>query len=311
MDERDGAVIEARRLTRYFGGKCAVRELTFSVPRGCIFALLGRNGSGKTTMIRMLLGLLDPTRGSAKVLGHDSRRLPPPARGRIGYLPEGHPVFGWMRVREAGDFQASFHERWSGRVFSAVLDHFGIRPESRARALSRGQRAGLCLALTLAGQPDLLVLDDPALGLDPVARQSLLEAMVHFTRHENRTIFFSSHLLADVERVADRVAVLGDGLLRAHCPLDAFRDRVKQVVLHHRGSPPAVPPIPGLLASRRSEGQLVLTIANMDRETDRVLRSLGVERVEEVEIGLEEAFLGYLGDRGERSFFLTGTGDER
>lgn len=303
-------VIETQGLTCYFGRQAAVRDLSFTVPRGCVFGFLGRNGSGKTTTIRMLLGLLEPTRGTATVLGLDSRNLDSRARGRIGYMPEGHPVYGWMRVLEAGAFEAGFHENWNQKIFDAVIDHFSIASRSRARTLSRGQRAGLCLALTLAKQPDLLILDDPALGLDPVARHSLLEAMVYYTRREGRTIFFSSHLLSDVERVADRIAILDRGVLRTCCSLEKFHKSVRQVVLHHGGTAPVIPPIPGLLSTVRHESQVILTITNYNGETENLLRSLGVERVEEVEIGLEEAFIEYLGKRGERSFFLSGTGGE-
>lgn len=309
MSDSDTA-IEARGLTCYFGTTSAVRDLDLSVPRGCVFALLGRNGSGKTTAIRAFLGLLEPTRGSSRILGHDSRALPPRLRERIGYLPEGHPVHGWMRVSEAAAFQASFQPKWSQRLFDAVVDHFSIAAASRSRNLSRGQRAGLCLALTLASRPELLVLDDPSLGLDPVARHSLLEAMVQFTRREGRTILLASHLLSDVERVADRIAVLDRGALKASCPLDTFRERVRRVVLHPRSDSLELPTIPGLLSSRRSPGEIVLTVANFNGETERALKSLDVERIEYLEIGLEDAFIGYLGERGEKSFFLDSVDEE-
>ena len=133
-------VIETRGLTRYFGAKCAVDALNISVPRGCVFGFLGRNGSGKTTTIRMLLGLLEPTRGSCSVLGYDSADLPPQVRARIGYLAEGHHVYGWMRVRECGAFQARFFEHWNDELFRAVTDYFRLDPRARAGSLSRGER---------------------------------------------------------------------------------------------------------------------------------------------------------------------------
>jgi ABC-2 type transport system ATP-binding protein len=304
------AVIETHDLTRYFGSTCALRGGSLSVPRGSVLALLGRNGSGKTTAIRMLLGLLEPTRGSASVLGHDSRRLPPAVRGRIGYLHESHPAYGWMTAAEAARFQRGCHERWSQQVFDDVLDYFGIPQKQRTRGLSRGQRAGLCLALTLAIQPELLVLDDPALGLDPVARQALLEAMVSFTRRDGRTILFSSHALADVERVADRIAVLDRGVLRAHCPVELFRERVRQVAVHGLGSAAVTPHVPGVLSSVRRDGHLLLTIANYSAATEGLLGGAGASRVEPVEIGLEDAFTGFLGDRRERRSFLSSIGGE-
>src|SRR5262249_18894212 len=191
--------IQTHHLTRYFGSKRVVYDLNLSVPRGSIFGFLGRNGSGKTTSLRMILGLLAPTWGSSTILGCDSQKLTPEIRARIGYLAEGHPVFGWMRVKDAREFQARFYPRWNQKLFDSVLEFFRVDPKTRARNLSRGERAGLCLAMALAPEPDLLVLDEPAIGLDPVARRSLLESMVYATRTSERTIIFSSHLLADIE----------------------------------------------------------------------------------------------------------------
>ncbi len=302
-------VIRTTNLTRYFGRKRAVYSLDIAVPRGCVFGFLGRNGSGKTTTIRMLLGLLEPTRGSARVLGHDSATLSPDVRARIRYLAEGHHVYGWMRVEECGKFQSRFFSNWNDDLFHAICEYFCLDPKARAKNLSRGERAGLCLALTLAPEPELLVLDDPALGLDPVARRALLESMIYVTRQKDRTIFFSSHLLSDVERVADRIAILDRGQLRVCCSLETFRSRLRHVVLHFAGRPPELPEIPGLLHAVRAEGEMALTIVNYDGQTEEILARLGAERIEPVEISLEDGFISYLGERGERSFFLHGPED--
>ena len=303
-------VFETRGLTRYFGKKCALRDLSLSLSRGCVLGFLGRNGSGKTTAIRMLLGFLPPTRGSATLLGHDCRDLPPEVRARVGHMAEGHPVYGWMTPAETGAFQAKQHPGWDPGVFNNVLEHFRIAGRTRARTLSRGQRAGLCLAMTLAQRPEVLVLDDPALGLDAVARRALLQAMVHFTKEEGRAILFSSHMLADVERVADRIAILDQGVLKANCPVDAFRDRMRQVVVQFRDAPANIPEVAGLLSSVRRGNELVMTIANYGPETEQSLERCGALRFETVEMGLEDAFLGYLGNRGEQSFLLSGIGGE-
>ena len=150
-------VIETRGLTRYFGSKCAVNELDLRVPRGSVFAFLGRNGSGTTTTIRMLLGLLDATRGEARVLGEDSRRLSPRVIARIGYIAESHPVYRWMRVSEAAAFASRFGGPWNQKVFDAVISHFRVDGRTKASELSRGERAGLSLALALAPRSELSV----------------------------------------------------------------------------------------------------------------------------------------------------------
>ncbi len=258
---------------------------------------------GKTTTIRILLGIEEPTRGSTRVFGEDSSRLSPATRARIGYLPEGHHVYGWMTVRECGRFQASFFPNWNQDVFEAVITHFRLEPKMKAGHLSRGQRAGVCLALTLAPEPELLVLDDPALGLDPVARRGLLQSMLYVTRQPHRTILFSSHLLSDVERVADRIVVLDGGTLRADCTVEMFRERLRHYVLTFRDTPPAPPPLPGLLESFRTDRELLITLANVTPEVEARIAELRPESIEQVEMTLEDAFVSYVGERGEKTFF--------
>jgi ABC-2 type transport system ATP-binding protein len=299
-------VIEIDHLTKYYGSREIISDLSLRVPRGCIYGFLGRNGMGKTTTIRIFLGLEDPTRGAARVLGLDSRRLPPESRARIGYLPEGHHVYGWMTVKECGQFQASYYPAWNQDIFETVLSHFRLAPKMQAGHLSRGQRAGLCLALTLAPEPELLVLDDPALGLDPVARRSLLQSMLYVTRKADRTIFFSSHLLSDVERVADRIAVLDGKVLRADCTVEAFRRQIRHFVLKFRDQPPPTPDFPGLLESFRTDRELALTLVNVTAETENRLTALEPISIEPVDLTLEDAFISYVGERGEKTFFTNG-----
>ncbi|MGB7161053.1 MAG: ABC transporter ATP-binding protein [Tepidisphaeraceae bacterium] len=288
--------IRTEHLTRYFGRKRVVYDLNLCVPRGSIFGFLGRNGSGKTTTLRMLLGLLEPTRGSATVLGCDSRRLTPAVRARIGYLAEEHPVHGWMRVGQAGKYQAQFYPKWNQDLFRAILDHFRVDPANRAKDLSRGERAGLCLALALAPEPDLLLLDDPAIGLDPVARRSLLESLVYATRKADRTILFSSHLLSDIERMADHIAVLDYSVLRAQCSVETFHSCVEQFVLRFAGKAPPPPTgLRGLLNSAVQGDRMRLTIANVTEDTRAAMARLGALGMDEVPLSLEDAFVSYLG----------------
>lgn len=301
----DQPVIRTRGLTRYFGNKPAVYELDLQVPPGSVFAFLGRNGSGKTTTIRMMLGLLQPTRGEGSILGCDIRSIPPETRARIGYLTEEHQLYRWMTVRECGEFQSAFYPRWNGKIFRGVIGHFSLKDKAHVKELSRGERAGLCLALTLAPDPELLILDDPTLGLDPVARRSLIESMIYLTRREDRTIFFSSHQLSDVERVADYIAVLDRSVLRASCSLDTFRNSVQEVRLRFSGPPPVLPEIPGLLQAFRSEDELRLICVHYNGATEQRLRALAPASIESATISLEDALISYLGERGEKSFILS------
>lgn len=300
-------VITTHDLTRYFGRQCAVDRLTMRVPLGAITAFLGRNGSGKTTTIRMLLGLLEPTRGSATILGYDAQRLPPQARARIGYLAENHPLYAWMSVQQACDFQSAFYSHWNQKLFDAVIEHFSLRRDAKAGALSRGQRAGLALALTMAPEPELLVLDDPTLGLDPVARRAFLESMLYTIRAPGRSILLSSHILVDVERVADHVIILDRARLRADCPIDDFRRRVVQYTLTFSSSPPSLPEIPGLLDILQTDRTLRITIANPNSQTRAQLETLTPLTIDEHPVSLEDAVTSYMSEHRHRGFMMETT----
>lgn len=304
VSSNDEFVIRTHGLTKFYGAKAAVDQIELAVPRGSVFAFLGRNGSGKTTTIRMLLGFEEPTRGSSEVLGCDSRKLTPQLRNRIGYLTESHFLYGWMTVNECERFQSGTFGTWNREIFDAVIRHFGIDRKSRVKQLSRGERAGVGLALTLAPEPELLILDDPALGLDPVARRALLEAMLYVTRDEQRTILFSSHLIGDVERVADQVAILDRGVLRVQCPADEFRRRIGCWVLRFEDSTPELPGIPGLLGVTRFPHEIRVTVAGELDQADGVLRSLPNVQVERQEVAMEDAVVNYMDDRGRRRTLL-------
>jgi ABC-2 type transport system ATP-binding protein len=290
------AVIEMKGLTRWFGGRRACADLSLRVPRGSVFAFVGRNGAGKSTAISMLLGLLAPTRGHATLLGHDSRDLPASVRERVGYLAEGHPAYPHLTVADHARLQARHYRRWAPATFERTCADFQIAPAARVGTLSRGQRAGMCLGLTLATDPELLILDDPALGLDPVARRALLEAVVQFTRKKDRTVFFSSHLLSDVERVADYIAVLDAGVLRACCSVETFLRHVRQFALHFEGAPPPLPSFPGLLSTVTVDGEVRLTVVSPDDTIPSQLRSLA-SSVEELPLSFEDSLLAYIGRR--------------
>jgi ABC-2 type transport system ATP-binding protein len=295
-------VITTTGLTKYFGNKCVLDEVTFAVPQGSVTAFLGRNGSGKTTTLRILLGLLAPTRGRSTVFGHDSQNIPPAVRGSIGYLAENHPVINWMTVQQMGRFQGSFFGRWNQKVFDAVVEHFALDRKAKAGSLSRGQRAGLALALTLAPEPELLILDDPALGLDPVARRALLESLLFITRNPNRTVLLSSHLLDDIERVADYLLILDRSVLRASCTVEEFRNRIAHYQMTFQGPPPALPPIRGLLDSLRVAHTLRLTVANPPEDLERQLAALHPLEMAKQPVNFAEAVTAYMSEQRQRGF---------
>ncbi len=285
--------IEFCGLTHYYGDHCAIHELNLRVPRGSIFALLGRNGAGKSTALRCLLGLQEPTRGTTRVLGHDSHAMPPSLRNRIGFVSENHGLVGWMRVRHLIRFQAASFASFDANACREQVARLGISEKHRVSKLSRGQRAQLALALVIAQQPEVVVLDDPALGLDAVIRREFLETMIELIQEEGRTLLFTSHLLGDVERVCDHVAILDQGVLRVDAPLDVVKQRVTRVRAQFSDTPPDVPDPPGLVHAREFRNELSFTMLDGNGALEDQLRELGAREVQREPLSLEEIFVDY------------------
>lgn len=297
-------VIRTRKLTRCFGSRIVVDRLDFAVPRGSVVGLLGLNGAGKTTTIRMLLGLLAPTRGSCEVLGRDSRELTPADRARIGHTVEGHFLYPWMRVNDCERFGRETHAHWNRDLFHQSVSRFGIDPASRVAWLSRGQRAGVSIASTLAANPELLILDDPALGLDPVSRRALNETLIEFCSTGDRTVLLSTHLLDDVERIADRVALMVDGHMLVDSNLDDFRRRVRAWIVDVPTDQDWLRKIPRLIHSRSLGSRWHVTIADPDDNTEAAIRAATHTDIEPVEVSFEDIVLSYLSrTRRDQSFF--------
>lgn len=281
-------VIQTRNLTRRFAGRPALDDLTLDVAAGGVHALVGRNGAGKSTLFRLLLGFLAPSAGSSRVLGHDSFALPPVVRGRVGCVDESHPLPAWMRVGELEAMQRRLHPGWSDATFREIASLFQLPGEKRVGQLSRGERAGLSLALAVAPGPELLLLDEPTLGLDVVASRAFLEALLFAGQRELGTIFYSSHQMAEVERLADRVLVLDRGALVADASPDELRARVSGwLVEEWPGAQPAQT-IPELLDARLLDGTWELLVLDGDDVPAR-LAAQGARGVSAMPVGFARA----------------------
>jgi ABC-2 type transport system ATP-binding protein len=285
--------ISTSGLTKYYGQRCVVNSLDLAVPTGSVYGLLGRNGSGKSTTLKMLLGFVKPDRGSASLLGDDAADLSPATRGKIAYIAEGHPFFRWMTVGEAVRFTRSFYSHWNGDLLDQILDHFALPRRAKIRRLSNGQRAQVSLALAVAPDPELLILDDPTLGLDTVVRRDFLESLIQIIQREGRTILISSHILADVERVADRIGILVDGVLRVDCPTDYFKSSLRKVVLEFAVEPPEFPACDGLVSTWRVGNRLEVVLVGYGTRHEQLIESLEPASVDVLELNLEDAFIEY------------------
>lgn len=282
-------------LTRWFGARCVLDSLSLAVPRGSVFALLGRNGAGKTTALRCLLGLLEPTRGTARLLGHDVRELPPALRARVAYVAEDHRMFPSMRLGALVDLQAASFPAFDAAACRARLAKLGLSERARPKELSRGQRAQASLALSLAARPEVVVLDDPALGLDAVVRREFLESVIELIQEEGRTVLLTSHILGDVERVADHVAILDRGVLRVAAPLDEMRRRIVRVRAFFPGDAPEPPAHPAVVRAVRRRNELALTVADAAADVAERCRAMGATLVEDEPLGLEDVFVDLTG----------------
>ena len=218
------SVIHVSELTRRFGGKTALDAVSLSLPRGAVYGLVGANGAGKTTLIKHILGLLKAENGSVRVFGIDPVADPVAILSRIGYLSEENDIPGWMRVDELIRYSRAFYPAWDDVYAEELRQTFALDPAAKIKSLSKGQKARAGLLIALAYRPDLLVLDEPSSGLDPIVRRDILGAIMRTIADDGRTVVFSSHLLDEVELVADHVTMISRGTIVLSAPLVAIKE---------------------------------------------------------------------------------------
>ncbi len=288
--------IELQAVGKSFRSTDVLRGVTMRVERGKTFAFLGRNAAGKTTTIRLLLGLLKRDDGSIRVLGIDPQREPLELRRRIGYLAEDQTMYGWMRVEEIVRFVAPFYPTWDHDLALRYLRDFELPLRTRIKHLSKGQNVRLGLVLALAHRPELVILDDPALGLDPIMRKQFNRDLITHLQGEGRTVFYSSHLLYEVEPVADEVAILDHGRVVRQAETEVLRRDVKQLILD-RESLTGVRQDLSILDERSDENQIVVTV----ERAESAIALLGREGIafRVVDLNLDEIFEAYVAGRRE------------
>jgi len=284
-------IVDIRRVTRQFGNKTALDSISLTVPRGGVFGLIGGNGAGKTTLIKHVLGMLKAQSGTVRVFGLDPVQNPVGTLGRIGYLSEDRDLPNWMRVGELMRYTQAFFPNWDEAYAEELRQAFDLDSNAKVKNLSRGQRARAGLLVALAHRPELLVLDEPSSGLDPVVRRDILGAIIRTIADEGRTVFFSSHLLDEVERVADRVAIIHQGRIMLTAPMDEIKDTHRRVTLRF-GQPVDRPP--SLVGTLSYEGQGVEWTYICSGESDQLRRAaeaLGATVVGDAALTLDEIFV--------------------
>ncbi len=283
--------IETTRLCRDFGARRVIDQISLQVPRGSVFGLLGINGSGKTTTIQMLMGHLRPTEGDVRILGRGYPRDLMEIRKRVGYVSENRYLYDWMTVEETVEFAAAFHETWDAAKVNALLKRFELSTAMKVKHLSRGNRARLCLVVALGFNPELIILDEPTSGLDPIIRRDFIENIVAEIEHEGRTVLFSTHLVDEVERVADTVAILHEGQMKVCAPVDTLKNSIKRVRFTTNGRAFDPTPISGLIKSETVGSEQFLTLRDFSSDTLEMLRNAGASDPQVVPLSLEDVFV--------------------
>jgi ABC-2 type transport system ATP-binding protein len=284
--------IVARNLSKSFGARDVVRDLSFAVEPGDVVGLLGKNGAGKTTLLELMLVFTPASSGEVELFGHPSYRLPATAKARIGFVPQQDELINQLTVRDQLRLVASFYTSWDEELISHLCTHWGIDLAARIKSLSVGERQKLSIVLALGSKPDLLILDEPVASLDPVARRRFLEQLVDVSADGNRTVVFSSHIVSDIERLANRIWILKDGQLDWQGDLESLKESIVRI---HLRSPVSLPPslsIPSALSVCRI-GSTYATAVVRDW-TQAIQRDVAEQVGSDVEVeplGLEDIFL--------------------
>ncbi len=324
--DANGPAIETFGLLKQFGQVVAVKGLSLAIPRGCTFGLLGPNGAGKSTTIKMLMGMLSITCGQARVLGVDVTADPVQVKRRVGYVPEAHHIYRWMRVREVVGFCKSCFPTWNDDTCREMIELFGLDPERKVKHLSKGMLVKLSLLVAVSHEPELLLLDEPLSGLDPIAREDFLDGVLRTICDRGQTVLISSHMLDDVRRLADTVGILNEGRLIVQGNLDEMLTTTKRICATLRdgfqpkwmdkmgtGSEPTsvdrlknasgevpVPILSGVVWQRIEGREWTITVRDFSPEKVQQVEALdGVEHVGVVDLGLEDLFKDFI--RGQRA----------
>jgi ABC-2 type transport system ATP-binding protein len=288
-----GPVIETCDLTKRFGKIEAVSGLNLRVGAGCITGFLGRNGAGKSSTIKMLLGISRASSGSGTVLGHriDNSRENCESRKHVAYVAEDKQTYTYMTVAQMIAFTRSFYDDWDLDRERRLLRQFELPPQQKVKALSKGMRTKLALLLALSRHSRLLILDEPSEGLDPVSIEELLQALVEAAA-DGTSVFFSSHQIAEVERVADQVCIIDRGKLVADTSLDRIRQEYRRIIFGFPAEPPPLDFSGESIGTVRTDGRQVTVMATCNAEAivERVHR-LGAASVETTPVSLRELFL--------------------
>lgn len=278
-------------VTKSFGDKQVLDGATLKLPPGTVTGLLGTNGAGKTTLLKCALGLLRIQSGECRIFGESSWDLSAETKARIGYVPQIPALWPWIKVGQLIEYTASFYARWDTDKILDLQKRWELKDKDAVGTLSTGQMQRLAILLALGHSPELLILDEPAASLDPLARRQFLELIIDMAEPGGRTVLFSTHIVSDLERVADSVAVLRNGKVAFHGLVDELKERVRRVHVTAPASLPASLDLPGTLHEDIRGREATLSLFGASEESLSAIRSKFSAEVAVQELNLEEIFL--------------------
>lgn len=285
-------ILEAQNLTRRYWRHHAVSDLTFEIARGSLCAFLGRNGAGKTTTIKMLAGLVKPSAGSSALRGQNSQSLNARDWQHIGYVSENQKLYEWMRVGELIAFTRALYPRWDIQFEKDLTRKFSLPLDRKIKTCSLGEQRKLALLLSLAYRPELLILDEPFSGLDVLVKDEFLAGLLELTQQNEWTVFFSTHDIAEVERMADRILILEKGRLELSESLENLQQRFRRIQIYQPLPPEIAPELPAMLDLQKGEsGYCTFTHTRWDSATEARWRERLGSAIEIKPMSLEALFL--------------------
>lgn len=285
--------IRMDKLNQRFGLTRALNNVSGEVGGGEIVGLIGRNGAGKSTLLEVLAGLIVPDQGASQLMGHDSRRLPDSVREQLGFVFQDDELFGWMKVADHIDVVGAHYRNWDRQRALDLAERWSIPLYQRVSSLSRGQRQKLAILLAIVHQPTVLLLDEPASALDPVSRRAFLAELVELACDGQRTMVLSSHLLGDIERLADRIWLMREGELIIDESLDELKDSVLRLAFQGMAAG-TIPALSALISQKEDEWGTVVVARHPGAETLTELEGRFGPRLRVSTLKLEEIALEVL-----------------
>jgi ABC-2 type transport system ATP-binding protein len=292
-----GYAIECINLTHYYGKKLVYENLNFHVREGSILGLLGKNGSGKTTTINILNGFLQPRSGQCLIYGEDSQHLTPANKSRIGFLIEGHIQYAFMNIHQLEKFYAGFYPKWNSEPYWELMSKLKVTPKQKISTMSCGQRSQVALGLILAQDPDLLILDDFSMGLDPGYRRLFIDYLREYAKLKNKTIFTTSHIIQDMERLIDDVLIMDYNRILTQRPVAEFMKEFKQFYFELEDEHFAFPKEDFIANLEKVKSKVELYTYESEEFVLNFLKQkeISVTDFRKVDMSLEDAFIGLTG----------------